>query len=80
MPECKHEMEEATCGVCTPPGRVSGRRRFGPWFAAQFGGHCAGCQAELEQGEMIRSDGDGGWLCGTCGSAGPVDAGLGSLW
>jgi len=45
----------------------SDREQFGPWFTAQFGGPCYGCGDPVIPGNSIRSDGQGGWLCQSCG-------------
>ena len=36
-------------------------------FQARYNGECDGCGYEFQVGDSIRSDGAGGWLCGTCG-------------
>lgn len=41
---------------------------YGPWITARFDSDCDGCGAPMDEGDQIRSDGDGGWLCDTCGS------------
>lgn len=41
---------------------------FGPWFTARRDGWCAGCKTTVETGDRIRADGQGGYLCGTCGA------------
>ena len=35
---------------------------FAPAFEAQYGGEDACCGQGIEPGQMIRSDGDGGWI------------------
>jgi hypothetical protein len=45
----------------------SARPRYGPWFTAAFDGGCDGCGEQIEEGDQIRSDGEGGWLCLDCG-------------
>lgn len=40
---------------------------YGPWVDAAFDGECDGCDAPIEVGDRIRSDGEGGWLCEDCG-------------
>ena len=40
---------------------------YGPWFPAGFGSDCDGCGSEILDGDQIRSDGEGGWLCEDCG-------------
>jgi hypothetical protein len=71
MPECIHEIELASCGVCRPrPSEspvIRPERSWGPWFTARFDGHCAGCDDPVGPGDLIRSDGSGGWLCTDCG-------------
>jgi hypothetical protein len=78
MPECKHEIELASCAVCTPPPgqdrfSLPGTRRpedgWGRWLTAQHYGNCAGCDGPVEPGDQIRANGAGGWLCGSCGDA-----------
>jgi hypothetical protein len=49
-------------------------RDLGPWFGAQFDGDCSGCGGDVTAGEYIRADGEGGWLCGTCGHEGEEPA------
>lgn len=46
----------------TVPGTV-----YGPWFPASYYGSCADCGCPTEPDDMIRSDGDSGWLCQRCG-------------
>ena len=43
---------------------------FGPWITARFDSDCDGCGGQLIEGEDIRSDGEGGWLCESCGEEG----------
>lgn len=40
---------------------------YGPWFPASYSGECSGCGWSFESGEMIRADGEGGWLAECCG-------------
>ena len=37
------------------------------WFTATAGGECGGCGEDILEGDEIRSDDEGGWLCGLCG-------------
>jgi hypothetical protein len=69
MAECIHEIELAACGFCTPREPAArDNTRFGPWFAARLETPCDGdCDGLIEPGDMIRSDGAGGWLCDDCG-------------
>lgn len=41
----------------------------GPWFTAACDGECAGCFADIGEGDEIRADGEGGYLCEPCGEA-----------
>jgi hypothetical protein len=43
---------------------------LGPWFAARLAGRCAGCRAGVAEGDRIRADGQGGYLCEPCGEGG----------
>ena len=47
-----------------------------PWIYARFDGDCDGCDAPMLEGDHIRSDGDGGWLCAPCGEDDEWLAGL----
>jgi hypothetical protein len=92
MPECKHEIDIATCGDCTPrhgaePATVGprrsgyGRGTLGPWFTASLDGDCSGpCGGEIWEGDRIRSDGEGGWLCSDCGRDAEDDERVPRLW
>jgi hypothetical protein len=55
---------------------------YGPWFTAGFGGGCSGCCGVITEGDTIRADGSGGWLCTDCGEDEPPceerDAGWGA--
>lgn len=65
------DLPKGQCAHCRPrpqPDQAA-RARYGPWTEARFTGECAGpCGGEIRPGEMIRSDGEGGWLCQRCGS------------
>jgi hypothetical protein len=71
MAECRHEIEETTCGICRP--RVTEPRTsrpddaWGSWFIARYSSDCAGCDEPIDPGDQIRSDGQRGWLCTRCG-------------
>jgi len=39
-----------------------------PWIVAAYHGACTGCGDDIAPDDMIRSDGQGGWLCEPCGS------------
>lgn len=68
---CPHELLPEQCGYCrsrsvrlAPPERP----KFGPWFHAGFDGTCDGpCGEDIIEGDLIRADGEGGWLCRDCG-------------
>lgn len=71
LEECKHEITRANCTICTPrktlqPARLSAG--WGPWFRAGYEGECSECPADIVEGDQIRADGEGGWLCEACGS------------
>lgn len=40
---------------------------YGPWFAARFDSDCGCCGDPIDEGDQIRSDGEGGWLGECCG-------------
>lgn len=71
---CIHDLDPVTCAVCTPPSwrepPPEAAAAYGPWFAAAYYGSCAGCPEDIEPDDMIRADGEGGYLCRTCGSQG----------
>jgi hypothetical protein len=73
----KHEL--TGCADCAPgasPGiprqaRLRSRAAgsgLGPWFPAQYDGGCGGCGEKITEGDSIRADGCGGWLCPDCGA------------
>lgn len=41
---------------------------YGDWFFAMYDGECDECGCMILEGDDIRSDGQGGYLCVTCGS------------
>lgn len=41
---------------------------YGPWFDAAYSGQCSGCWDAIGEGDRIRADGAGGWLCEECGA------------
>jgi len=55
--------EDSVPEFLPPPG-------YGPWFEAAYFGDCDGCGSRIVPGDQIRSDGEGGWLCGICGDRG----------
>ena len=69
---CEHsDLPVSQCAHCRPPAPEPPRdtAAFGPWFEAQFGSDCDGtCGGEIEAGDTIRADGEGGYLCQSCGA------------
>ena len=63
----------AAAGSPVPPEVVKlaavpeGDPGYGPWVTAGFDGECDDCGAPVSEGDSIRSDGAGGWLCASCG-------------
>jgi len=57
------------CAHCRHPraGPTREQVRRGPWFQAYYDGVCSGCGNGIQQGDMIRADGEGGWLNECCG-------------
>lgn len=43
---------------------------FGPWFDARFDSECDCCDDDITEGDRIRADGEGGYICGECGECG----------
>jgi hypothetical protein len=41
---------------------------MGPWFTARFDSDCDGCGGLIEEGDQIRADGEGGYICEDCGA------------
>lgn len=83
MALCKHEVETASCHDCAPrncggSGARPDGHKFGPWIQARFAGECDGCLADIDTGDQIRADGEGGWLCSACGSV--TDNSPPALW
>jgi hypothetical protein len=42
---------------------------YGPWFTASRSSECAGCWDVIDEGDRIRADGEGRYLCEDCGDA-----------
>jgi hypothetical protein len=74
------DLPKDMCGYCKPEllpqtripqaarNRMGPERpRYGSWFPASFPGECDGCGGHIDEGDQIRSDGEGGWLCEECG-------------
>lgn len=67
------DLVVSQCAHCRPPAPEPplDRAKFGPWFEAGHDSDCDGtCGGEIQAGDMIRSDGEGGWLCTGCGADG----------
>ncbi len=63
------DLPVSQCGHCRPAPPRPLRPSLGPWVEARFPSDCDGdCGDEIQEGDMIRSDGEGGWLCQRCGS------------
>lgn len=60
--ECAHCR-----GIPDPAAPERRTRELGPVIAAMYPGDCSGCAGEIEPGDAIRADGDGGWLHDGCG-------------
>jgi transcription elongation factor Elf1 len=51
-----------------PRPRREPETRLGRWFPARFtGGECPECGEKHHEGDQIRADGNGTFLCGNCG-------------
>jgi hypothetical protein len=48
----------------------------GPWVTARFDSECGTCGGLIDEGDRIRSDGYGEWLCEPCGEDAEEDADL----
>jgi hypothetical protein len=69
--QCGHCQDRERKTEASSTWRVKGKHHRdprGPWFEAAFDGGCDGCGEQIEAGDRIRSDGEGGWLCSDCGS------------
>jgi hypothetical protein len=78
MATCKHGLESG-CADCNPSlpavsPYYEPDAQPGPWFEARFSSDCHGCGGDITEGDYIRSDGAGGWLCGICGHEGEEPA------
>jgi hypothetical protein len=63
----KHDL--TGCADCNPRPRVvhpHGNAGLGPWVMARYSGICSGCGGHMAQNDLIRSDGEGGWLGECC--------------
>lgn len=41
---------------------------YGPWQVADHEGLCAGCGYDYMTSDVVRPDGEAGWLCWVCGN------------
>ena len=70
---CIHDLPAGACSPCTgrgegiPPVPRPDPAGFGPWFDARLHGRCAGCVEPIVPGDRIRADGEGSYLCDSCG-------------
>jgi hypothetical protein len=39
----------------------------GPWFPSRFDSECDECGQPIDEGDRIRADGEGGYVCEPCG-------------
>jgi hypothetical protein len=67
---CVHDLPPGACGDCAPRQNGAPAREdasYGPWISARYPGRCSSCDERIRDGDQIRSDGEGGWLCSDCG-------------
>ena len=70
MAQCMHLISPAeSCIDCNPvpAARIPVPELWGPWFTAGYDSSCAGCGDGILAGDKIRADGQGGYLCESCG-------------
>ncbi|MEU4576630.1 hypothetical protein [Nonomuraea sp. NPDC023979] len=62
------ELFTDQCAHCRriPDEPAPERPRRRPWFPAAFPGCCAECLDTFDEGDLIRSDGAGGWIAECC--------------
>ena len=41
--------------------------KFGPWATAHWDSECDWCGDYIPEGEQLRANGEGGWICEICG-------------
>jgi len=64
------ELEVSGCAHCRKlPDAPPEIRSLGPFFAAAYPGRCSDCDGYFGDGDRIRADGEGGYLCTDCGGA-----------
>jgi hypothetical protein len=64
------DLLKSQCAHCRP-GTVLSEYvpgELGPWFTARFDSSCDGCASRIHEGDTIRADGEGGYLCQSCGT------------
>lgn len=64
------ELLVADCAHCRghqAPSREPSSAGLGPWFTASYYSHCSMCDSATYEGDQIRADGQGGYLCSECG-------------
>lgn len=44
--------------------------QMGPWFEARYDSDCDSCGCRIFEGDRIRADGYGGYVCEECGEDG----------
>jgi hypothetical protein len=73
------ELLITECAHCHPAAALPGLSDagWGPWFPARYKGRCANCAGRMDEGEQIRADGTGGFLCDRCGQTGERQPGTG---
>ena len=71
MAECRHGLQEASCGYCSTPPMFDVPRTDlldadGPPIEARFGGTCPHCGQGYAAGMRIAHVADVGWACEDC--------------
>jgi hypothetical protein len=68
-PRCElTDLLVSQCGHCRPPAEPPPPELdVGPWFAAGYPGRCSLGEETIREGDRIRADGEGGYLCRACG-------------
>jgi len=41
--------------------------KLGPWFTSRWDSECDNCGDLVMEGDSMRADGEGGWVCEMCG-------------
>lgn len=68
------ELLADQCAHCRPAAEPDGEPSdLGPWFPARYPGECAGCGSHFGEGDLIRADGQLGWLTACCSGTDPVN-------